>query len=293
MKIRIKIKMKKILLSILLVCAVQNSFSNFFSNLFNIEEIKRNDRDSRAQRHIFKNLSEKQINLIKAAEKGNVDDVRKLLRDFDNINFKDAYGRTPLMAAVASGNTETVNLLIKSRADINAKDNYGCTVLMHATKVAIVKLLIASGADLHSTHDLFYYICDGRGMTQEKQKFFKATELMIAASCGCTNKVKILIFAGADINAKGADGKTALMFAAYGGHVDVVQALLDAGADINAKDNYGYTALMHAASFNRYRYTDEIVDLLIAAGADVNAKNNSGTTYLAVVAHTVERKMKD
>ena len=276
MKIRIKIKMNKILLSILLVCAVQNSFANFFSYLFNPEEIKRNDRDSQAQRHIFKNLSEKQINLIKAAEKGNVDDVRKLLRDFDNINFKDAYGRTPLMAAVASGNTETVNLLIKSRANVNAKNEEGRTVLMQATKVAIVKLLIASGADLHSTHDIFYYEYSCYGPTR-KQQLFKGTELMMAASCGYTNKVKILICAGADVNAKETYGETALMHAAQYGHVGVAQALLDAGADINAKDTYGKTVLMHGASCESGN--TKIVDLLIAAGADVNAQDNRGETY--------------
>ena len=271
MKIRIKIKMNKILLSILLVCAVQNSFANFFSYLFNPEEIKRNDRDSQAQRHIFKNLSEKQINLIKAAEKGNVDDVRKLLRDFDNINFKDAYGRTPLMAAVKSGNTATVNLLIKSGANVNAKNEKGRTVLMKATKVAIVKLLIASGADLHSTHDLIYY--DDCGY---HYYLIKGTELMMAACCGYKNKVKILISAGADINDKTDHGQTALMFAAHNGQSGVVQVLLDAGADINASDNDGWTALIYAARYGR----SKIVDLLIAAGADVNAKNNIGETYL-------------
>lgn len=56
---------------------------------------------------------------------------------------------------------------------------------------------------------------------------------------------------------------TALISAASCGLTDMVKLLINAGADVNAKDNVGRTALMYAVS---YEYTD-IVNLLKAAGA--------------------------
>lgn len=46
---------------------------------------------------------------------------------------------------------------------------------------------------------------------------------------------KILIAKGNDPNAMANSGGTSLMFAAGAGHVDAARVLLDAGADVNAK----------------------------------------------------------
>ena len=54
----------------------------------------------------------------------------------------------------------------------------------------------------------------------------------------------IFVEAGADVNAKDNDGRTALMNAAYWGSEQAAYLLLLAGADIHAADNEGQTALM-------------------------------------------------
>ena len=86
---------------------------------------------------------------------------------------------------------------------------------------------------------------------------------------------KMLIEAGADVNAKDRDGKTVLMCAATTIYTEIAQLLIAAGADVNASDMYGRTALMEAAN----RGT-EIVQLLIDANANVNASDNQGITAL-------------
>jgi len=55
--------------------------------------------------------------------------------------------------------------------------------------------------------------------------------------------VRLLLERGADINAKGNDGRTALYLAASGGHGPTVRLLLDRGADHKAKNKNGLTAL--------------------------------------------------
>ena len=91
------------------------------------------------------------------------------------------------------------------------------------------------------------------------------SELIEAAKNGQTEKVKALLDAGANANAKDEDGRTALMWAASKrGRTDAVQVLLDAGADVNAKDNVGKTALFSAAGSG----WTETVKILLDAGAD-------------------------
>ena len=47
------------------------------------------------------------------------------------------------------------------------------------------------------------------------------------------------------------------------GDTETVKILIEAGADVNAKNNYGTTALMYAGLDGH----TEIIDILIAAGA--------------------------
>ena len=54
--------------------------------------------------------------------------------------------------------------------------------------------------------------------------------------------------ARADMSIQDKDGETALMVAAGKGRIDAVKALIEAGADVNAKNSEGKTALDVAKS---------------------------------------------
>ena len=83
--------------------------------------------------------------------------------------------------------------------------------------------------------------------------------------------VKLLIEAGADVNAKNNDGMTALIKASSTRYYELIEALIAAGADVNAKNNDGTTALIEALSAG-YSCSEDIAKLLVEAGADVNIK---------------------
>ena len=57
-----------------------------------------------------------------------------------------------------------------------------------------------------------------------------------AAIDGDPRAARIAIAKGADIEARGWDGKTALLLAAWYGHTDIVRLLLDAGATFTPED---------------------------------------------------------
>jgi hypothetical protein len=87
--------------------------------------------------------------------------------------------------------------------------------------------------------------------------------LIMAASGGHTDVVRLLLAKGADVNAKKYRGQTALMEAAENGHTDIVKILLDKGADVNVRDGYGHTAISRAASGGHHdimRLLEEVRD---------------------------------
>jgi hypothetical protein len=83
-------------------------------------------------------------------------------------------------------------------------------------------------------------------------------DLLQAVIVGKIKNVRILLDAGADVNAKSGDGWTALIQASMRGHTEIVAMLLKKGADVNAKNIHGNTALQLASNKG---HTD-IVELL-------------------------------
>ena len=78
----------------------------------------------------------------------------------------------------------------------------------------------------------------------------RMTALGIAALYVRDEVIRALVAAGASVPAD-QDGESALAVAAHEGHTRAVEALLGAGADVDARDANGITPLMAAASSNR------------------------------------------
>lgn len=109
------------------------------------------------------------------------------------------------------------------------------------------------------------------------------TPLMKASHSGDRNIVRLLIMAGAAVNARNADGNNALWLACVGGHLAIIDLLVAAGIDIDNQNDNGATALMYAASSGKAA----IVERLLAKGADVTAETPDGFSALDL-AGTIE-----
>lgn len=81
---------------------------------------------------------------------------------------------------------------------------------------------------------------------------------------------------GADLERRGAEGRTPLVAATKGNRVRIARLLLDAGADPNAKDDLQDSAFLYAGAEG----LDEILRLTLEHGADVRSTNRYGGTAL-------------
>jgi hypothetical protein len=104
------------------------------------------------------------------------------------------------------------------------------------------------------------------------------TPLMGAAHAGALEPLRLLLAAGAPVDARDDHGYTALMLACNAGHAVCVRLLLGARAEVEAHDNDGMTSLMFAAQGGH----DDIVRILMERGADPNAANVRGISAVSL-----------
>jgi ankyrin repeat protein len=120
---------------------------------------------------------EKNVQLVQAAEIGNLTDVQNALNDGADVNAKNDLGLTVLMRASYGGYTngsyaEIVKLLLAKGADVNIKTKEGITALTEALSggnAEIVKLLLAKGADINvrnSKGETALVIAKNKGKTE-------------------------------------------------------------------------------------------------------------------------------
>lgn len=224
------------------------------------------------------------VDLRLAAQRGDVAEVRRLLGRGVDVNARTPYdGETALTAAVLTGETEAVRILLGAGADPFLETPRGDALLIAITRGAddILALLTAAGERSPKRRSYDYgdafeaaiwnrrpqtvgILLRSAGKPRSRKPY--GTYLHLAARQGPVETIKLLVQAGAPVDAENDTGQTPLAEAAANGRLDVVRALLALGARVDGGSG-GATALGHAA---RNGYT-EIVRELITAGANLNA----------------------
>ena len=205
--------------------------------------------------------------LHSAAEQGDLDKVRQLLTEGENINARDSQGNTPLHVAAANGQLGVVEALLEQRPDVNARNGLGRAPLhlavtakndmdqlaVAAALVQVARTLLDNGSDVGAT--------DNQG----------TTPLHLVTTLEMT---QLLLARGAEVDAKDNDGATPLHYAR---NEEVAQALIDLRAAVETQDFRRNTPLHYAA-------TAGVADSLLNGGANPRSLNAFSRTPLHLAA---------
>jgi ankyrin repeat protein len=169
--------------------------------------------------------------------------------------------------------------------------NKATDLMRIATALAISLLLATPARSADDSQQLFQAVRNGdiayvKAHLTKKEIEVRdrrgATPLMHAAAFGNLETMKLLLDAGADVNAANDFDATALLWAAR--DPEKARLLIERGANVNIQSKQGRTPLMVASLSPG---GTAIVALMLAKGADVNsAGGRRGDTALAVAANS-------
>ena len=237
-----------------------------------------------------------------AALNGNAAMVEALLRAGVDANAAlTPSGDTALMIASRTGKTDAIRVLLDHGAHVNAAEQWGgTTALMWAVAerhADAVRLLIDRGANVNARSN-FVPAANGRGFEgrtpvvpkpgQAPEEFASGwlTPLMFAAREGDIESARLVVAAGADVNAIASDGKDALGLAIFNGNYELASFLVDSKSKVNQADTQRFTPLFWAVDRRNMETAPNfpwmvtadplpLIEKLLDAGANPNAIVNN------------------
>ncbi|KAK4213862.1 ankyrin repeat-containing domain protein [Rhypophila decipiens] len=226
--------------------------------------------------------SDDQTLLIWAAKFGREDIARSLISKGADIQARDREGRSPVWWASCCGYGEIVRLLIEHGAKCHLKDSDGLDPLSIAVR--------------YNHEEVICALLTGAAYLALASVNPRSGDTALMYACGYLHEeavhlLKLFLSRGASCSRSDEQGRTVLHRAAeFGPSPEVLKLLLDAGADINARDICGWRPLNYALychpllntrGFQReFSRVQAGVDLLLAHGADVNERDIAGRTPL-------------
>ena len=229
-----------------------------------------------------------------ATSEGYLDLLRLTLANGAKVNDKDSWNGTGLIRAAERGHYLVVGELLQAGIDKNHVNRIGYQALHEAVwlgrnsaaYVNTVRVLVAGGVQLtrlSTTERLMpLQMARSRGYDRLEAVLVKATgakdladpdaELLRAAKAGDADGVALALRAGADIEARDGDKRTALLVAATHDRVEVARLLVAMGASPDALDDRHDTPWLVTGVTGSVA----MLEALLPANPDLTIRNRFG-----------------
>ena len=163
--------------------------------------------------------------LIKAVKNDDIINVKKLLKDGVNVNFKDSENLTAIQWSVINDNVEILKLLVKFKADVHVKEPDGSS-LLHAALQAPIRGIIPNKPDynrrslnVEERYCLVLYLLKLALKADDKNNDGIQPIHLAARLAGDPNQIirliELLIQHGSPVNEKSNRGYTPMDYAQY------------------------------------------------------------------------------
>ena len=181
-------------------------------------------------------------------------------------------------AAAGNNNTVLLRQLIHQKTDQRVEQKVTKKILLESRdKKGGTALLIATHHNAIEASKML--IEAGADVNAKDNK--QDSPYLYAGAEGKLEILKLTIAAGADLKSTNRYGGTALTPAAHHGHVEVVRYLVTTDVDIDQVNNLGWTALLEAVILGNGNETyQEIIKILLDAGANKSISDDNNDTPL-------------
>jgi ankyrin repeat protein len=191
--------------------------------------------------------------------------IKLLLQAGARVNFQSSNGGTALYEAASRNYAKVIEVLVEGGADPNLSGETLGTPLYAAVfngAIDAAKVLVWNGANLEA-------------------RWLGSTALHLAALRNDTKMVRLLVEAGAEVDAIDDQGLNALHIAALVANVGMLRFLRAAGSWPDTPDKLGQTALHFAVMTGMVPVVKEVLSW---RGIDVSARSNELMTPLHIAA---------
>ena len=224
--------------------------------------------------------------LIAAAWKNDVAEARRLITAGANVNAVDDTVQSAFLIAASEGYLELLDLTLQNGADIRSLDSYRGTALIRAAERGHAAAVFATERPAAPTASLLAAATAGdaskaaaalaAGAPLESRDGNRRTALLLASLNDRVDVARLLVGLGADPDAPDDRQDSAWLVTGVTGSVAMLETLLPAHPDLKLRNRFGGVSVIPASERGHVDYVRRVVE----TGIDVNHVNNLGWTAL-------------